>query len=199
MALESSFAKMDNLGFAILKRKTNWSRDAFAQWVIKKYKTNGKYKGINSFNAVAQRKGEVAQIKAEESARNKQELKQYLSEVSSFASTVAQSKNNSNQTVRTGASQYQSQQTSSKSKSKSKSTVKAETSDCGTAWRSDANVYDNYDDQLVMMETYPERYGTASQYKAQYKDIQKKMRSIRQKWEAKGCKITKSPRESKSV
>lgn len=141
----------------------------------------------------------MAQIKAEESARNKQELKQYLSEVSSFASTVAQSKNNSNQTVRTGASQYQSQQTSSKSKSKSKSTVKAETSDCGTAWRSDANVYDNYDDQLVMMETYPERYGTASQYKAQYKDIQKKMRSIRQKWEAKGCKITKSPRESKSV
>ncbi|MBR6640182.1 MAG: hypothetical protein IKL35_07485 [Muribaculaceae bacterium] len=141
----------------------------------------------------------MAQIKTEESARNKQELKQYLSEVSSFASTVAQSKNNSNQTVRTGASQYQSQQKSSKSKSKSKSTVKAETSDCGTAWRSDANVYDNYDDQLVMMETYPERYGTASQYKAQYKDIQKKMRSIRQKWEAKGCKITKSPRESKSV
>ena len=88
-----------------------------SQWVIKKYKTNGKYKEINSSNAVAQRKGEVAQIKAEESARNKQELKQYLSEVSSFASTVAQSKNNSNQTVRTGASQYQSQQTSSKSKS----------------------------------------------------------------------------------
>jgi hypothetical protein len=61
---------------------------------------------------------------------------------------------------------------------------KPKISDCGDAWRADSRSYSWYDDELVKN---PDR--------SDYSDIQSKMRQIRQKWEARGCLITKSPRE----
>ena len=64
--------------------------------------------------------------------------------------------------------------------------------DCGQDWITDSRTYSGYDDQLVQMQTYPEKYDN---YASKFSDIQSKMRQIRQKWEARGCLITKSPRE----
>lgn len=55
---------------------------------------------------------------------------------------------------------------------------------------SDSRVYSNYEDQLIQMKTFPEKYDAS-----QYKEIQRKMRNIRKKWEARGCTITKSSHE----
>jgi tetratricopeptide (TPR) repeat protein len=64
--------------------------------------------------------------------------------------------------------------------------------DCGSAWRTDSRTYSNYESQLIRMRTYPEQYPN---YASDYSSIQSKMRQIRQKWEARGCRITKSQYE----
>lgn len=69
---------------------------------------------------------------------------------------------------------------------------KSKISDCGSNWRSDSRVYSDYESQLIKMRTYPEKY---TNYTSDYTDIQSKMKQIRQKWEARGCLITKSQYE----
>ncbi|MDL2254728.1 WG repeat-containing protein [Bacteroidales bacterium OttesenSCG-928-J16] len=66
------------------------------------------------------------------------------------------------------------------------------TPNCGDAWRADSRTYSSYDTQLIKMRTYPENY---SNYASEYAAIQSKMKQIREKWEARGCKITKSQYE----
>ena len=87
----------------------------------------------------------------------------------------------------TSSSDYSSSSSSSKSK-RSKTDVKK--NECGSNWMSDSRVYSNYEDQLIQMKTFPEKYDAS-----QYKEIQRKMRNIRKKWEARGCTITKSSHE----
>lgn len=76
------------------------------------------------------------------------------------------------------------------SKKKSKASSKKTKADCGTAWVSDSRSYAEYDSQLANMDTYPEKYDASDRSR-----IRSKMKSIREKWEARGCTITKSHRE----
>lgn len=57
--------------------------------------------------------------------------------------------------------------------------------DCGTSWMNDKRSYSNYESQLI-------KNGLSE---SDYKSIQRKMRKIREKWEARGCQFTKSPYE----
>ena len=54
--------------------------------------------------------------------------------------------------------------------------------DCGQAWITDSNTYSNYETLIIKGDPDSD-------------NIRAKMRQIRQKWEARGCKITKSPYE----
>lgn len=73
--------------------------------------------------------------------------------------------------------------------SKNSAGKKSKKADCGTAWMSDSRVYSDYESQLVANGS---RTATDD---SQRKNIRNKMRSIRTKWEARGCTITKSPYE----
>lgn len=57
--------------------------------------------------------------------------------------------------------------------------------DCGTAWMSDSRVYSNYETQLIK----------GGQSEADRRDIRAKMKRIREKWQSRGCTLTKSPYE----
>ena len=76
------------------------------------------------------------------------------------------------------------------SSKKSKVSSGKSKSDCGSAWISDSRSYANYDSQLADMDTYPEKYDASDRSR-----IRSKMKSIREKWESRGCVITKSSRE----
>lgn len=57
--------------------------------------------------------------------------------------------------------------------------------DCGTSWMTESRVYSNYETQLIK----------GGQSAEDREEIRRKMRNIRQKWEKRGCTITKSPQE----
>ena len=57
--------------------------------------------------------------------------------------------------------------------------------DCGTAWMSDSRVYSDYETQLIK----------GGQSLSDRSSIRSKMKSIRKKWEGRGCPFTKSPHE----
>ena len=57
--------------------------------------------------------------------------------------------------------------------------------DCGTAWMSDSRVYSDYETQLIK----------GGQSISDRNSIRSKMKSIRKKWEGRGCPFTKSPHE----
>ena len=75
------------------------------------------------------------------------------------------------------------------SKNTKASSNKSKIPDCGYNWRMDSYSYSRFDTELIKMRTSPENY---SNYTSDFVDIQSKMRQIRLKWEARGCKITKS-------
>ena len=78
---------------------------------------------------------------------------------------------------------------------------------CDNNWMSDRRVYDRYDTEIVkwvtgrreIMEAEMKRKGSDFyKDKPEYKHIvecQEKMKQLREKWTARGCLITKSPRE----
>lgn len=59
--------------------------------------------------------------------------------------------------------------------------------DCGTAWMSDSRVYSDYETQLIK----------GGQSPSDRSSIRSKMKSIRKKWEARGCPFTKSSHEDR--
>ena len=77
---------------------------------------------------------------------------------------------------------------SSSSGSGSKASSSKKGADCGSAWISASRAYSNYETQLV-----PNGATTASL--SDQPSIRSKMKSLRTKWEARGCPITKSPYE----
>lgn len=81
---------------------------------------------------------------------------------------------------------YMASASSSSSSGKASSGKKG--ADCGSAWISASRAYSNYETQLV-----PNGATTASL--SDQPAIRSKMKSLRTKWEARGCPITKSPYE----
>ncbi len=77
----------------------------------------------------------------------------------------------------------------SKSKGGKAGAANKKGNDCGTAWQTASRTYSDYETQLV-----PNGARTATD-PSQRAQIRSKMRSLRQKWEARGCTITKSPYE----
>jgi len=86
-----------------------------------------------------------------------------------------------------------SNSSSSSSKSTNSSKTQSKTADCGDAWRQDSRTYSDFETQLIKMRTYPEN--SSGHYTSDYTNIQSKMRQIREKWEARGCRINKSQYE----
>ncbi len=84
-------------------------------------------------------------------------------------------------------------------KKSGKTYTTATTPTCDANWMSDSRAYTLYDTEIVKwateiraVKTHPEN---ARPYEMDVVDIQRKMRRIREKWTARGCVITKSPRE----
>ena len=77
---------------------------------------------------------------------------------------------------------------SSGSSSKGANTSNTSSKYCDHNWRTDSRTYSSYETQLIKMRT-------DSNYTSDYTDIQSKMKQIREKWEKRGCKITKSQYE----
>lgn len=65
---------------------------------------------------------------------------------------------------------------------------KTSKSDCGSAWMADSKIYSDYETQLAPNGARSASIGDAPAIKS-------KMKAIRLKWEARGCKINKSPYE----
>ena len=100
---------------------------------------------------------------------------------SEFVSQKYGSSSSSSATADSASSDTGSSNSSKKSSSSSK-----KSGDCGTAWMSDSRAYSNYETLLATGKADP----------SDVQNIKSKMRKIRQKWEQRGCPITKSSYES---
>lgn len=126
-------------------------------------------------------------------------ISQATESIAQIAGTVSQIKQGSNSTYssshagRSDIALSSGSGVGNASRSRSRSNGGNTRPECGQAWRTDSRAYSNYDSQLADMQTWPERYDNLISDRQR---IQGKMRSIRQKWEARGCPITKSSREN---
>jgi hypothetical protein len=143
------------------------------------------YAVISSSSANAERANLNRQAKAQAFSQAAGAISAGMNQITTqIQNSTNNSNSNSNLNTSTSGSSTKS--------NRNTSTEKSSMPDCGDNWRTDSRTYSWYDDELVKMQTYPERYDN---YASHVSEIQSKMRHIRQKWEAKGCKITKSPRE----
>lgn len=163
------------------------------EWVVFDYK-DGDYTEINSSVDKRNKDAHHKTVRAKVRAANRELLTEGLGYIVAGARTAQGIKDVWNPDNEAGfdESDVDAGGNGGGSSSRSASTSSSGSSDCGGAWRTDSRTYSNYESQLIKMRTYPENY---SNYTSDYTDIQAKMRQIRQKWEARGCTINKSPHE----
>ena len=134
---------------------------------------------------------ELAVLREEKARKEAAEWQKFASSLETLGTTINSMKTRNSTGTSGGNSQISSGNSSETGNRNANSNNKSK-ADCGQAWITDSRTYSNYDDQLVKMQTYPERYNN---YTAEFSSVQSKMRQLRQKWENRGCLITKSPRE----
>ena len=154
-------------------------------WSVVNYK-NGECIEINSSDIYNSRR----QTFQEASARFKSELWGEFLDVamglSKVGSDFIEMKYGSKGNAESGESGDDSGGSSSSgSKSSAKSKNSKGKGDCGTAWMSESRSYSNYETLLA----------TGKADGSDISSIKSKMKRIRQKWEQRGCPITKSPYE----
>ena len=158
-------------------------------WEIGEWE-NGHYSAFNNSEIDASRKNEYKAMQSairSELASGMWEVAQGLANTSiQLAEQVYASKGGS---VGVADGSTDAGGSSSGKSKKSSSSAKKSDSDYGTAWLTESRAYDDYDSQLV--------YHGESMSESRIKSIQKKMRDIRKKWEARGCLIPKSSREDR--
>ena len=134
---------------------------------------------------------ELAVLREEKARKEAAEWQKFASSLETLGTTINSMKTR-NSTGSSGGNSQISSGNSSETGNRNANSNNKSKADCGQAWITDSRTYSNYDDQLVKMQTYPERYNN---YTAEFSSVQSKMRQLRQKWENRGCLITKSPRE----
>ncbi|MBD5174298.1 MAG: hypothetical protein HDT06_00585 [Bacteroidales bacterium] len=159
-------------------------------WELVKWETPDSYTTITSSREYAQRKSVYNEVKSQQM----QEFRRGMTEVFTGMADVAAEyqairAEHSSSNSGSAYSNSPSSGSSSSQGGKSRTSSGSKKADCGSAWHNDSRSYSDLETQLV-----PNGARTATD-ESQRRSIKSKMRSIRQKWEARGCPITKSPYE----
>lgn len=148
---------------------------------------NGKYRPFDNSEIVASRRDEYKAAKKKIRSQLSDEfwgVAQGLAEVGMNITTLT---NKSKQVSFENKSTQDIEQNMNKRKTPKASVKTNSKNDCGSAWMSDSRTYSNYETQLIR--------DIGSLSSSDISRIKSSMRSIRQKWEKRGCIITKSPQE----
>lgn len=167
------------------------------EWMLVKYdpKVNG-YTVISSTEDLMARREQYARAQAKITSELRESLLDLANSGLQLANEIqSQSNKNNGGNINnySSYSSFDSQSTTTsghKSNHGNKATSKA--NDCGTAWMQAKRTYSDYETQLA-----PNGSRTATDI-SQRRSIRSKMRSLRQKWEARGCQFTKSPYEDEN-
>ena len=149
----------------------------------------GEYHSFNDFKTVAARQEyslEIREIRRE----IKKELMNELLDIALGMTQLGIETMQMIQENRNAGSSYSGDNDdsgSSSGKNRNSSASSSKKSDCGTAWMTESRAYSDYESQLIR--------NAGSLSESDISNIKSKMRSIRQKWEKRGCPITKSQYE----
>lgn len=148
---------------------------------------NGDYKAFNNSEIVANRRSDYVEARRKVNT----ELRGYLLGIATNLATIGNqvSSFSSSSSLPSESTSIDASQTtmSSKPSGQSSSLSGKAKNDCGSSWMIQSRTYSDYESQLIR--------DSDKLSKSDVKNIQNKMKSIRQKWESRGCPITKSSYE----
>ena len=151
-----------------------------------------KWSGYNTYDEISSTADYNTRIATYREVASKQhaEFRQGMLEVASgLMQTAAQaSQIKGGSAAASGAEHMASNASSGSSSHSRKSASTKKGADCGSAWMTASRAYSDYESQLI-----PNGSRTAAL--SDQPSIRSKMKSLRTKWEARGCPITKSPYE----
>lgn len=158
-------------------------------WMSVKWDNNNSYSEISSSEEYFARKEQYREVQSKINA----ELKDAMLGLANSAMQLVGEYG----AASSGDSSYSSENvvsdggggSASSGKNKSSKAGKTKSNDCGSAWHTASRTYSDYESQLV-----PNGARSVTD-ESRRREIKSKMRSLRQKWEQRGCPITKSPYE----
>ena len=151
----------------------------------------GKYTAFNSSELVASRRQEFVNARKE----LRSELRSEFWDVAlgltqstlNLTTAILKDKHGVSETAGDAAAENSGTDKAKTGNSKNKAATGKSQSSCGTAWMSESRVYSDYESQLI-------NHG-AEMSASERQGISDKMKSIRLKWEKRGCVLAKSPYE----
>lgn len=153
-------------------------------WMSVKWVDSNTYSTISSSQQYEQRLAEYKEASAKFNAELRKQFSEVFMGLSGVANDYVAYKSSKSST-----NHEQSFDDNNTPSTKKRKTNTQKNNDCGSAWMSASRSYSDYESQLV-----PNGARSATN-EAERNAIKSKMRSIRQKWEQRGCPITKSPYE----
>lgn len=157
-------------------------------WEVGKWE-GGTFTSFNNSDIVANRRKEFVAARKELNARLRSEFWNVALDALSLTATIVNSNNDSSYEGSNDTENGSGVGSGTNQSGKIRTNVSSSKvqSSCGSAWMSDSRVYSNYESQLIT-------HG-AEMSASERQSISNKMRSIREKWEKRGCPITKSTLE----